>query len=107
MNYKKQHIDLLLLACKKQDQKAQMELYQRYYKNTYHAAFSILKNREDAMDAMQEAFIKAWLNRKQFRDDANWQTWIYRITINTCLLKIKQEKKMLRNLATYLNTILT
>ena len=50
MNFKEQHIDELLHACKKQDQKAQMELYQRYHKNTYHAAYGILKNRDDAMD---------------------------------------------------------
>ncbi|MCS5491390.1 RNA polymerase sigma factor [Algoriphagus limi] len=46
-----------------------------------------------AEDALQETFIKAWIHRKQFREDANWQTWIYRIAVNTCLLKIKQEKK--------------
>ncbi|MDN3205320.1 RNA polymerase sigma factor [Algoriphagus sediminis] len=51
------------------------------------------QNRALAEDALQEAFMKAWIYRKQFREDANWQTWIYRIAVNTCLLKIKQEKK--------------
>ncbi|MBY5951171.1 MAG: RNA polymerase sigma factor [Cyclobacteriaceae bacterium] len=46
-----------------------------------------------AEDALQETFIKAWVHRKQFRADANWQTWIYRIAVNTCLLQLKKEKK--------------
>lgn len=66
MNYKQQHIDVLLLACKKQDQKAQMELYQRFYNNTYHAAFRILKNSNDAMDAMPEAIITAFQRLDQY-----------------------------------------
>lgn len=45
--------------------KAQMELNQRYYNNNYHAAFRILKNSNDAMDAMPEAIITAfqWLDQ--------------------------------------------
>jgi len=46
-----------------------------------------------AEDALQETFIKAWIHRKQFREDASWQTWIYRIAVNTCLLQLKKEKK--------------
>ncbi|MHA7131057.1 RNA polymerase sigma factor [Algoriphagus namhaensis] len=46
-----------------------------------------------AEDALQETFIKAWMYRKQFREEASWQTWIYRIAVNTCLLQLKQEKK--------------
>ena len=46
-----------------------------------------------AEDTVQETFIKAWMYRKQFRKDASWQTWIYRIAVNTCLLQLKKEKK--------------
>lgn len=51
------------------------------------------QDRALAEDALQDAFIQAWVHRKQFREDSSWQTWIYRIAINTCLLKIKKEKK--------------
>jgi hypothetical protein len=59
LNYQKQHIDFLLLACKKKDQKAQMELYRRYHAPLYTVAFSIVKNEDDALDALQESFITA------------------------------------------------
>lgn len=51
------------------------------------------QDRAVAEDALQETFVKAWIHRKQFREDANWQTWIYRIAVNTCLLQLKKEKK--------------
>ena len=56
-----------------------MELYQRYYKNTYHAAFSILKNREDAMDAMQEAFITAFQHLDQYTGIGSFGGWFTRL----------------------------
>lgn len=46
-----------------------------------------------AEDALQETFIKAWIYREQFREEASWKTWIYRITVNTCLLQLKKEKR--------------
>lgn len=48
---------------------------------------------DDAKDLTQEVFIKIWKNLKNFRQEANISTWIYRITVNTCLLKIRKEKK--------------
>lgn len=81
MNYKSQHIDAILLACKKQDQKAQLELYQRYHMNAYHAAYRILKNSDDAMDAMQEAFILAFQRLNQFSGVGNFGGWIHKIVV--------------------------
>ncbi len=83
---------------KNQDHANEEELFKARFEENKDVVFRLClgyfqHDHSLAEDAMQEAFIKAWLNRKQFRDDANWQTWIYRITINTCLLKIKQEKK--------------
>ena len=60
MNYKELHINALIKACKKKDQTAQMELYQRYHRPLYQAAYGILKNKDDAQDAMQEGLIKAF-----------------------------------------------
>ena len=77
MNYKKLHISPLIRACKKKDQIAQMELYERYHLMLYHAAYGILKNRDDAQDAMQEGMISAFEKLDQFKGEgdfgANWQ----------------------------------
>ncbi|MDG1029021.1 MAG: sigma factor [Flavobacteriaceae bacterium] len=72
MNYKKLHISPLIRACKKKDQIAQMELYQRYHLLLYQAAYGILKNRDDAQDAMQEGMISAFEKLDQYRGDGNF-----------------------------------
>lgn len=52
MNYKNQYINILILACKRGDQKAQMELYHRFNQSLYYSAYRIVKNADDALDAL-------------------------------------------------------
>jgi RNA polymerase sigma-70 factor (ECF subfamily) len=40
---------------------------------------------EDAQDASQEVWVRVWANMKGFRGDSAFSTWLYRITVNTCL----------------------
>jgi RNA polymerase sigma factor (sigma-70 family) len=49
-------------------------------------------DRELADDLTQEVFINVWNALPKFRDEASHKTWIYRITVNTCLLHIRREK---------------
>jgi RNA polymerase sigma factor (sigma-70 family) len=49
-------------------------------------------DRELADDLTQEVFINVWNALPKFRDEASHKTWIYRITVNTCLLYIRREK---------------
>ncbi len=44
-------------------------------------------------DLLQEVFISVWNNLEKFKGASTYKTWIYRITINTCLQHIKKEKK--------------
>ena len=97
MNFKEQHIDELLHACKKQDQKAQMELYQRYHKNTYHAAYGILKNRDDAMDAMQEVFITAFQHLDQYSGVGSFGGWLRKIVVRKSIETYHQNKKLIHD----------
>lgn len=43
-----------------------------------------------ATDLAQEVFMKVWQHRDEFREEALVTTWIYKITVNTCLLRIRQ-----------------
>ncbi len=45
-----------------------------------------------AKDIAQEVFIKVWENLESFREESGISTWIYRITVNTCLLQLRNEK---------------
>jgi len=52
--------------------------------NVYRLAYNLTSNRHDAEDLSQEVFIKAYRSLPQFRGDAKWSSWLYRITVNTC-----------------------
>src|SRR5215210_3950169 len=58
----------------------------------YRVALRIL-GVEDAQDASQEVWIRVWRNIKNFRGDSAFSTWLYRITINTCLSVRRKESR--------------
>lgn len=64
------------------EQSAFGELVERYQKRVYCVAFGILRNREDAWDVAQEAFVKAYRNLDRFEGQSSFFTWMYRITYN-------------------------
>ncbi len=67
------------------DTNAFKELVTKHKRNVYYLAFDITRNREDAEDVTQDVFIKAFRSIKNFRGDAKFSSWLYRITVNTCL----------------------
>ncbi len=50
-------------------------------------------SQEDFEDYYQEVCLQIWKTRDKFRGDAQWSTWIYRLTLNICLTLIKKKKK--------------
>ena len=54
----KMNIDQLLSRCKKHDQRAQLEVYQRYHLAMYHSALRIVQNPVNAEDIMHEGFLR-------------------------------------------------
>ena len=56
----------------------------------YNLAFRYLKNHEDASDALQESFIKIYRNLAGFKGESSFDTWVYRIVVNTCNDMIKK-----------------
>ena len=58
----------------------------------YRVALRIL-GAQDAQDASQEAWIRAWKNIENFRGDSAFSTWLYRITVNTCLSVRRKEAR--------------
>ena len=68
------------------------ELYKRYQFRTYCAALRILRNRQDAEDAVQRAFQRAFVNLEGFREDSTFATWLTRIVINEALMMLRQRR---------------
>lgn len=58
------------------------ELVERHQKRVYAVAYGILRNRDDAWDVAQEAFVKAFKNLSRFKGDSAFYTWMYRIAYN-------------------------
>lgn len=76
------------------------------YKNlVFTVAIRMLKNTEEAEEVAQDTFIKVFKSIKNFKGDSKFSTWIYRITYNTCLDKLKKTKKaqMISSLDTITN----
>jgi len=59
----------------------------------YKICFGFCKNQAEVQDLFQEACINIWLGLKSFKGQANITTWIYRVTVNTCLLHQRKQQK--------------
>ena len=69
-------------------------LYSEYRKMVMTICRGYMKGDiELASDLTQDVFINVWNSISKFRNDASYKTWIYRITVNTCLLQIRSERK--------------
>ena len=85
--------DLALVhACKNGDYAAFEEIVKRYDRKLFRIAQHLMHNREDAEDAVQEAFVKAFQHLDQFREDAKFSTWLTRITINQSLMMLRKRR---------------
>jgi len=76
------------------DERAFRTLVERYQKKVYAVAFGMVKDREEALDVVQEAFVKVHKSLDTFKADATFYTWLYRITVNVCIDVIRRRGAM-------------
>src|ERR1700721_2348759 len=82
----------LVHACKKGDVAAFEQLVKRYDRRLLRISQTVTRNREDSEDAVQEAFLKAFQNLAEFREDSQFSTWLIRITVNQSLMKLRKQR---------------
>src|SRR6185295_14369977 len=82
----------LVQAAKGGDVSSFEELVRRYDRNVFRIAQHITQNREDAEDVVQDAFLKAFANLKQFQGQSKFYTWLVRIAVNESLMKLRRRK---------------
>ena len=76
----------LLAACRRGEREAFESLYAAHQKRIYSVAVNFFGgNQEQAKDVTQQVFLKIYTSLDAFRGDAEFTTWLYRITINACL----------------------
>jgi RNA polymerase sigma-70 factor (ECF subfamily) len=78
---------LLVAAAKSGDISAFETLVNRYEHKIFRLTQNITQNREDAEDAMQEAFLKAYEHLSEFQGNSRFYTWLVRIAVNQALMK--------------------
>jgi RNA polymerase sigma-70 factor, ECF subfamily len=69
------------------------ELVRRTYVDTYTLAARLTGNEEDARDVVQDAYLRAWKGLKRFRGDAQFTTWMYRITANAAYTHVQRRSR--------------
>ena len=75
----------LIERCRAGDEVAWKELVEATHREVYSLCFRILRNPDDAAEATQDAFLKAWRGLKGFRGDAQFTTWLYRVAANAAI----------------------
>lgn len=73
------------------DQRAFKLLVERYQRKVFSVALGMLKDKEEARDVAQEAFVKVYRYLDHFKGDASFYTWLYRITVNICIDAIRRK----------------
>ena len=68
-------------------------IVEKYADFVYNVAFRMMGKPEDAEDVAQEAFISAYRAFDRFRGESRVTTWLYRITVNSALMKLRKEKR--------------
>ena len=68
-------------------------LVDRYKDMVFSLALKMLRNREEAEEVAQDAFIKAYKKLNKFKGDSKFSTWIYKVAYNTSLDRIKKNKR--------------
>lgn len=84
----------LVARAKKGDKAAFEGLVKMFSKYVYTTAFFILRDSHEAEDASQEVFVKVYLSIGGFRGLSSFKTWIRKLTVNTCIDKLRLRSKL-------------
>jgi len=82
----------LVASAKAGDISAFETLVGRYERKIFRLTQNITQNREDAEDAMQEAFLKAYEHLGDFEGNSRFYTWLVRIAVNQALMKLRKRR---------------
>jgi len=89
----------LVHASKNGDVAAFEQLVKRYDRKLFRIAQHVTHNREDSEDTVQEAFLRAFQHLGEFREDSKFSTWLIRITLNQSLMKLRKQRRRIREVS--------
>ena len=68
-------------------------LWKSHSTNVLNLAFRMLKNRDEAEDVLMDIFVSVPRKIQKFRGDSALNTWLYRLTVNECLMRLRSKKR--------------
>jgi len=84
--------DVLVREAQQGDTRAFDELVVRYREKVYRLSYKILRNEDDAAEALQDAFTSAFRGLKNFKAESTFSTWLYRVATNASLMKYRKRR---------------
>ncbi len=83
----------LVMAARRGDREAFRTLFERYHRRAYALAFGVLRHQDDALDVVQDAFIKAHKYLDKFEGNSSFYTWLYRIVMNLAIDHLRKHRR--------------
>jgi RNA polymerase sigma-70 factor, ECF subfamily len=84
----------LVLAARKGDRDAFRTLFERYHRRAYALALGVLRHTDDALDVVQDAFVKAHKYLDKFEGNSSFYTWLYRIVMNLAIDHLRKHRRV-------------
>ena len=84
--------EMLAARAKSGDMDAFVKLSQRHANRDFQTTYRVTRNRQDAEDALQEAFLNAFTHIKNFEGRSSFSTWLTRIAINSALMTLRKKR---------------
>ncbi len=84
----------LVAAARRGDRAAFKTLFERYHRRAYGLAFGVVRHPEDALDIVQDAFIKAHRYLDKFEGNSSFYTWLYRIVMNLAIDHLRKHRRV-------------
>jgi RNA polymerase sigma-70 factor (ECF subfamily) len=74
------------------DERAFRELFERYHRRAFAVAYGVVKNKQDALDIVQDGFVKVHKHIGKFQGTSSFYTWLYRIIMNLAIDHVRRRK---------------
>ena len=84
----------LMRRVKSGDDSAFTELMKRHYKSIMNFIYRFTNDRNDSEDLAQEVFLRVYRSVKEYKPQAKFSTWLYKIATNVCLTELKMKRRI-------------
>lgn len=84
----------LVRSAQRGDPDAFRTLFERYHRRAYALAYGVVRHQDDALDVVQDAFIKAHKYLDKFEGNSSFYTWLYRIVMNLAIDHLRKHRRV-------------